>query len=225
MLIQGFLQSSPSIFAIFYHHNLSKTSKKKADDRSLSFILGVEIAISIIFLITYFIITFIPSENNFKNPIFLYTMSGIFFAEALFTFFFYFRLGKKYKKTTALYLPRHLTQKIIHLAEHSKNRTSTILLGAISILIELIFILPLIIISSVGILNLSPRFGFVFIIAYILITTLPLFTIRTFFYKGHNLASVQRSRAKNKLLFRLIISISYLSLAIITLTLGLGQLQ
>lgn len=225
MLIQGFLQCTPSIFTIFYHHNLSKTTKKKSDDRALSFILGSEIAISIIFLIIYFIMTFLPIENDFSNPIFLFIMSGIFFTESIFFLCFYFKPGKKFKNTTTLYLPRFVTQKIYSLVEHAKNRISTIMLGAISILLEIIFILPLIIISSVGILNLSPRFGFVFIIAYIIITTLPLFTIRTLFYKNYNLATIERFRAKNKLTFRLIISTSYLILAIILLVLGVSKWQ
>ena len=225
MLIQSFLQTSPSVFAIFYHHNLSKTSKKKADDRSLSFILGVEIAVSIIFLITYFAITFLFPEKNFLNPIFLWIMSGIFFIETVFMLFFYFRLGKKFKKTTKLFVPRHIANKIVYLSEHTKKRTDAVILGILTVLIELIFTLPLMVISSIGILNLSPRFGFIFIIAYIIIATLPLFTIRTLFYRSHNLATIQRFRAKNKMLFRLIISISYLALAIITLILGVNQWQ
>lgn len=223
MLIQAFLQTSPSVFAIFYHHNLSKTSKKKADDRSLSFIFGVEIVIAIVFLATYFAITFLFPEKFFLNQTFLFIMSGIFFIECIFILFFYFRIGKKFKKTTELFIPRRIAKKIIYLAKHTKKRTDAIILGAITVLIELAFTLPIMIISSISILNLSPRFGFIFIIAYIIIATLPLFTLRTIFYRSHNLANIQRFRVKNKMLFRLIISTSYLALAIITLILGVNQ--
>lgn len=218
MLIQGFLQTSPGIFAIFYHHALGKTNAKKADDQSLSFILGTEIATALFFLITYFTITYFNVENNFlNNPIFLYILTAIFALEAIFTFFFYFRPGKKNKHTTRLFLPRLLAKSFIYNAEHVKNRTDTILLGFLSTTAELIFTLPLFVVLSVGILTLSPRFNFVFIIAYIIIATIPLFTIRTLYCTGHNLAEIEKLRIKKKLLFRLIISISFLIIATLTL--------
>ena len=218
MLIQGFLQTSPGIFAIFYHHALAKTSAKKADDQSLSFILGTEIAIAIFFLVVYFTITYLNIENNFlKNPIFLYIMTGIFVLEAIFTFFFYFRPGKNNKKTTRLFLPRSLAKNFIYHAEHVKNRTDTILLGFLSTTSELIFTLPLFVILTTEILNLSPRFNFVFIIAYIIIATIPLFTVRTLYRTGHNLAEIEKLRIKKKLLFRLVISVSFLAIAALTL--------
>lgn len=223
MLIQGFLQVSTATFAIFYHHALAKTSDQKADDRSLSFVLGVEIAIAIFFLATYFIITFFMPEKYFENPVFLWIMSGIFLAIGIFMFFFYFRPGKKLRKTTELYIPRRLAKFLLVRAEHSKSRFSTILLGFITTIIELPFILPLLIVSSVGILSLSPRFGFVFIIAYIIIATLPLFTIRTFYCTGHNLAEIQRARVKQKLFFRFVLTLSYLLLAIITFIPGVTK--
>ena len=223
MLIQAFLQTSPSVFAIFYHHALGKTSMKKADDRSLSFILGVEIAIAIVFLITYSIITFLMPENNFTDTTFLWIMSGIFALEAIFMFFFYFKNHKKSKKTTQLFIPRRIAKGLIFHAEHAKNRTDTIILGLVTTLIELIFTLPLIIISSIAIFRISPRFGFIFIIAYVIIATLPLFIVRIAFRASHSLAKIQRFRVKKKFLFRLILTFSYLALAIIMLIKGLPK--
>lgn len=220
MLIQGFLQTSPSVFAIFYHHTLTKTSAKKTDDRSLSFILGVEITVAIIFLAIYFIITFFAIDNFLSNPIFFSIMSGILAIDAIFMWFFYFKIGKKFKNTTMLFLPRRLAKNLIFHAEQAKNRSDTIILGAITVIIELIFTLPLFIISSISILRLSPRFGFVFIIAYIIIATLPLFTIRTLYSSGQNLAEIQRFHVKHKLPIRLILSLSYLILAITILLSG-----
>ena len=220
MLIQAFLQTSPGVFAIFYHHALGKTTAKKADDRSLSFILGVEITIAIVFLIIYSIITFLYTETSFPNSIFMWVMSGIFLIEAIFAFFFYFRIGKKYKKTTRLFFSKHLAESFIYHAEHAKNRTDTIALGFATTAMELILTVPLMIISSVEITKLSPRFGFVFIIAYIIIATIPLFTVRTLFRTDHNLAEIQRLRTKKKTLFRIIISASFLGIAALTFMLG-----
>ena len=220
MLIQGFLQVGPGVFAIFYHHALGKTTAKKADDQSLSFILGTEIATAVFFLITYFIVTFFVAENNFLNSTFLWIMAGLFFALGLFSFFCYFKLGKKNKNTTKLFLTRHTAENFLYHATHNKNRTDTIILGFLATTAEIVFTLPLFIISSVEILDLSPRFNFVFIIAYIVVTTVPLFTVRTLFRTGHNLAEIQRLRVKRKLLFRIVISVSYIALGVLTFISG-----
>lgn len=220
MLIQGFLQVTPGVFAIFYHHALGKTTAKKADDQSLSFILGTEIATAVFFLITYSIITFFTTENNFLNSTFLWIMAGLFFALSVFTFFCYFKLGKKNKNTTKLFLTRHTAESFTYHATHNKNRTDTIVLGFLSTTAELVFTLPLFIMSSVEILNLSPRFNFVFIIAYIVVATIPLFTVRTLYRTGHNLAEIQKLRVKRKTLFRIIISVSYLLLGVLTFISG-----
>ncbi|MDO4752919.1 MAG: hypothetical protein Q4A36_01620 [Candidatus Saccharibacteria bacterium] len=222
MVIQAFMQLTPGIFMIFYHHSLGKTSNKKADDRSLSFILGAEICIAIIFLAIYIIVSFFVNEKDFPSNIFLWIMFGIFLLEAIITFFFYFRPRSKKiaksKNTTILFIPRHITENLIYHAEQTKNRSDTIVLGMVACVFELIFTLPLYIISSVAIFNISINVGFVFIVAYIIIATIPLFTIRTLFRTGHNLAEIQRSRVRKKTFFRLVISISFLLLAILIFT-------
>lgn len=221
MLIQGFLQTAPAIFAIFYHHAIAKTSAKKADDQSLSFILGVEIFIAIFFLATYLVTAFILLNTKSIDDIFLYTMAGIFILEAIVTFLFYFRPGKKNQKTTKLFIPRKLKNQLVKKAENVKNRSGTIALGFIASALELFFTLPLFIVSSVEIFKTEFSAGFVFIIAYIVIATIPLFTIRTVFRRDHNLADIQRFRTKKKLFFRLVISTSYLLIATLLIVSGI----
>ena len=220
MLIQAFLQLTPSVFTIFYHYALGKTSKKKADDQSLSFILGVEIFIAITFLITYIIIAFFIAEKDFMNSIFLWILSGIFFAEGIFILCCYFKNGKKSKSTTKLFIPRSIAKSFIFRVEHTKNRSDTIALGFITAASELLFTLPLFIISSIQIFKLSRNSGFIFIIAYIIIATLPLFAIRTAYRTDHNFAEIQRFRVKRKLFFRLILSLGFIAISILTFISG-----
>lgn len=224
MFIQGFLELSPGLFAIFYHHALGKTSLKKADDRSLSFILGVEICTAAIFLITYLAVSFFAVQRDFMNTAFLWIMAGIFLLEAIVSFFFYFKKSKKHgKNSTALFISRPTAKNLEHHAKTAKNRSDTIILGFITTALELFFTLPLYIICSVEILNVSATSGFVFIIAYIVIATIPLFTIRTLFRTDRNLAEIQRFRVKKKPYTRLVISLSYLALSILTFITGLSQ--
>ena len=221
MLIQAFLQLNPGLFACFYHHALGKTSRRKADDIALSYILGTEIYTATIFLVIYFVISFSTVNKIASNNIFVAVITGIFIAESVITSLFYFRKkSKKSESTTTLFLPRRLTKNLITHAESVKSRSDTIALGIVAASLEFFFTLPLYIIISIEILNLDPHYNFIYIIAYIIITTIPLFSIRTAFHAGHNLAEIQRFRVKNKFLTRLILSSGYLLIAILVIMKG-----
>ena len=220
MLIQGFLQTSPAVFAIFYHHALGKTSAKKADDQSLSFILGTEFFTAIFFLAIYFFVGLFDATIEYDYVILMWVMGGLFALEAIISFFFYFRLGKKSKNTTKLFLPRKIAQGLETRAGKTKNRSDTILLGFLTAATELIFTLPLYIISTLQIVRLASRFSPFFIIAYIIIATLPLFAIRILFRTNHNLAEIQRSRVKKKLFFKIIIALGFVILSILSVLAG-----
>ena len=220
MLIQGLLQTSPSVFAIFYHHTLGKTSAKKTDDQSLSFILGTEFFTAILFLAIYFLVSFIDTNIEYDYSILMWVLGGIFALEAVITFFFYFKPGKKSKNTTKLFLPRPLAKGIVIRAGKTKNRSDTIMLGFLTAGTEFIFTLPLYLISALEIIRLASRFSSVFIIAYIIVATLPLFIIRLLFRTGHNLAEIQRHRVKRKFLFKILITISFLALSGLTILAG-----
>lgn len=221
MVIQAFLELTPGVFAVFYHHALGKTNTKKADDASLSFILGTEIFTAIVFLIIYIIISFIAADKITDNNVYIAIIAGIFITEAVIAFFFYFkRNSKKKEQSTKLFLPRIIAKNLIIHAEKAKNRSDTIILGIITSALELFFTLPLYIIISTEILDLNPRYGFVYIIAYIIIATLPLFAIRTAFRTDHNLAEIQRFRVRKKFTIRLILSISYLFIATLIIMKG-----
>lgn len=220
MLIQGFLQTSPAVFAIFYHHALGKTSAKKADDQALSFILGTEFFTAIFFLAIYLLVSYLNATVEYDYSILMWIMAGILAIEAIVTFFFYFRPGKKFKKTTVSFLPRKIAKGLETRAEKSKNRSDTILLGFLTASTELIFTLPLYLVSAVQIVRLASRFSSVFIIAYIIIATLPLFAIRTLYRTHHNLAEIERRRVKQKLFFKLTIALGFTILCILNIVAG-----
>ena len=215
MLIQVFLQLGPGIFAIFYHNSLGKVSSKKADDRALSFIIGTELCASAAILIVYLTTAFFVARVNGNHSIFIYIMAGICIVEAIFTFFNYYKLGKKYKNTTRLFLPGHLSKNLIAHSEHAKNRSDTIVLGIVSYALELIFALPLLVILSYMILKISPDFSYLYIIIYIIVSTLPLFLVRIFYRTGHNLVSIEKFRLKLKPFVRIIIPGSFLIISLI----------
>ena len=214
MVIFCFLQLPSGLFAIFYHFRLGKTSKKQADDAALSFILGVEIFTTVIWLLTYIIIFCINFEDI--SPIFLWVMSGICLAESIAMLLFYFRRGKS---TTALFIYRRSAKSLVTHAKNVKSRSDAITLGFISCLPELIFTLPLYIVCTTFLQSESVLPRALVIIISIIVTILPLFIIRFFLHSGHNLAELQRLRVKLKPHFRIILFLAYLAatLALINL--------
>jgi small-conductance mechanosensitive channel len=80
MLIQSLMQLMPGIFAIFYHSALGKTSRQKADDLSLSFILGVELFTALFFVVAYAIISLCATEPPFYEDTLPWIFIAIFFS-------------------------------------------------------------------------------------------------------------------------------------------------
>lgn len=207
----------PGTFSIFYHYALGKTSAKKANDRSLSFILGVEIFISFAWLFVYAIIFAIFYNSiDFCPNLFFWIISGIFLAESIAILFFYFRRGK----SAALFIPRCTATALSMHAKKAKTRSDAITLGFFASLPELIFTLPLYIISAIILLNTTVFPRALIILLYILVSIIPLFIIRFYYSTGHNLAEITRFRVRLKPILRLIISFLYFFLAIIILNLG-----
>ena len=217
MLIPFFMQLIPGAFSLFYHNALGKTTAKKADDRSLSFILGVEIFTVLIWLIVYSL-TFLLFYHviDSSSRIFPYVMAGIFIAEAFAVLLFYYRRGK----STALFISRRIANSIVAKIEKHKNRSDCILLGAIIGIFELIFVLPCYIMSSAILVNSTTLPHILIVIAFPIISILPLFAVRNAFRFGSNLAEIQRFRVKIKPSVRFTLFISFILLAACTIYLG-----
>lgn len=216
MLISFCLQLTPGTFALFYHYALGKTNSKKADDQSLSFILGVEIFVTAVWLLIYFLIfLFFYYNFSFSNIVF-YIMAGVFLAEAVIMPFLYYRKGK----STALFLPRRLARDILSRTAKVRNRSDCILLGAFIGLFELFFTLPLYIISASVLLNFDAFPRVLAIALYLTFSVLPLFIIRCSFRLGHNLADVERFRVKIKPAIKITLCISFILLSLATIYLG-----
>ena len=216
MLISFCLQLVPGTFAIFYHYALGKTSAKKADDRALNFILGVEIFATIVWLVAYFsMFAFFYNLPSLKS-IFMFILAGISFAEAIAVIFFYYRKGR----ATALFIPRGVAKGIIGRAEKSKSRSDCIFFGALIGLFELIFTFPLYFISASVLLDFDATLRVPIIIFYVLLSILPLLITLWAFKLGNNLADVERFRVKIKPLVKTILFFSFVTIGLATIYLG-----
>lgn len=222
MLIQAFLQLTPGVFAIFYHHTRGKFSTRRADDLSLHFYLGVEIFTAIIFLALFAIISLLFNLfPHFMFQIFPFCLAGVAFATSVLLFLCYFR--RRGLLSTALFISRTHAAQLTYRADHAKSRTDAFLLGALAPLFELGFSIPLYLLCIYIALS-APAFEARWVvICYILATLAPLFFIHAFYKSGHTLAALQRFRVRSKPFLRFLLTLGYLGLAIAIIIYGVHQ--
>ncbi len=214
MLIMACLQLQPGVFLLFYHYASGKYSKSRTSDMSIFFILGAETAAACLFLCSYYIANLLFFyQFRPETSFFAWVLVGMLMAMALMSFLCYFRPGSG----TRLFIPRKCASNLLEHAKSAKSRSDAFTLGALSSICELPFTLPLYIITSVEIIEMSVEFfpSNILTILYIVIPTLPLFFIRWKFQAGYNLADIQRSRVKDKTFTRIILCFSYVTIAIL----------
>lgn len=214
VLIMSFLSLPSGAYALFCHYVYGKFSKKRASDLTFFFILGTEITASCMFLATYILVAVIFADlPRVTTDIIAWVLVGITISLSVASLFFYYRRGKG----TKLFIHRKIANSIIYHAKTAKTRSDAFTLGALCGTPELLFTLPLFIITSGEILRLSinhPANTFLTLL-YIIIPVFPLLITRWLFYRGHNLADIQRSRVHNKNFTRFILCVSYLLIAIL----------
>ena len=216
MLITASLQLVPGTFSYFYHYALGRTTAKKADDRSLSFILGAELFASLIWTLLFIIITILRSTIDFYSPLVFWITSGILSAEAIAFLLFYYRRGRG----TALFIHRNTAATLQSCARKANSRSDAITLGFFVNLPELIFTLPLYFISAIILLNTTSLPCAPIIILYLVSVITPLFIVRIIYRSDHNLADIARLRTSLKPYLRIIIPILYIALAFAILAMG-----
>ena len=214
MLIMASLQLVPGVFALFYHYTLGKSSTQKASHLTLFFILGAETISACLFLSVFYLSNIL--FFNFSRPehsIFAWIAVGVLIALSLVSFFLYFRRGPG----TRLFIPRQIADALDFSARTTKSRSDAFVLGAFSGTYEIIFTLPLYIITSIEIMemSLSHFSGNVLTIVYILIPIVPLLIVRWRYQCGSHLADIMHTRTRDKHFTRFILGFSYLVIAIL----------
>lgn len=211
MLILAFLQFVPGIFLLFNHHAFGKYSKAKATDLAVFFILGVETAIAFTFLVVYSILCITPATVFvIDSNMFVWVMAAIFFILSIAMLLLYYRRGRGTKLFISRRTANHFQTKI----KTIKSRSDAFVFGLVSTFPELIFTLPLYLISAISIMRLDinnyERSGIIIISSIVAIIPL---LIMHFSSHTHHLADFIRFRFKNKPFFRICLSLSYFLIA------------
>lgn len=215
MLIMSSLQIVPGIFALFYHYAIGKHSSQKASVLGLFFILGTEVLSACLFLSSYYLVNLLfLGEHRPEESFIVWLAFGVTIALSISCIFFYYR-----KNSTTTFLSRKHAKALHYYAKTTKKPIDAFTLGALSNTCELIFTLPLYIITSIEIMEMHTEYfaDNLLTILYILTPTIPLFIIYYKYHTHHNLADILKSRLKDKPFNRFILSFSYLTIAILIL--------
>ncbi len=216
MLIMAFLQLVPGVFSLLLHYSFGRFSKIKASDLATFFILGVEVFIVFILLVIYILLSNTPVLLWLTDsPVAYWITAGIVAALGLSIAIFYFRPSSQ----TELFISRRLAETLSHRAKTIKTRSDAFTLGFISSMPELIFTIPLYIITAVEIMRIgeysSSRAGLILLFAFAAI--LPLLIAHCRRSTGYTLADSLRFRADSQNFFRFCLGILYLLVAILIL--------
>lgn len=218
MLIIVSMKLIPGIFALFYHYASGKYSSKKVADLTVFFILGAETLPVIIFLIiNYILCGFIFTNLEPTSKIFLWIIAGLLIALGISFFLFYFRKSR----ATELFISRKTARALRVKSEQVKTRSDAFILGFIAGIPELLFTLPLYLISFIEICENNLASSSFFLIIFILLTISPLFLLYLYFRNDNNLASFEKLRVKNKPFFRIFISTLYFLLGLLIILFGI----
>ena len=215
MLIMASLQIVPGVFALFYHYALGKYSRQKASTLGLFFILGTEVISACLFLSSYYLVyVFFLYFSRPEESYFVWLIAGIFLALAISCFFYYYR-----KNSTTTFLSRNYAKTLRHHARKVNKPSDAFVLGALSNTCELVFTLPLYIITAIEIMEMHTQYTAddLLTVLYIITPTIPLFFIYYKYHTHHNLADILRSRAKDRIFTKFILGFSYLTIAILIL--------
>lgn len=223
MLIVASLQLASGVFLLFSHYAYGKRSNRKASDFTLFFIFGTETCIALVLTLIYFILSSLYFTSiNFSNGILYWILAGILMALGVLFPICYYRKGSG----TELFISRRTVQALDFKARSVKTRSDAFILGFISAAPELVFTLPVFIISALTIMRVSsdPIPRALLILALALATISPLLLNRARFSLGYNLADLAKSRTKNKTFIRLFVSVVYFIIAILIIAFGVNPL-
>ena len=205
MLSPLFFRLSPSIFAILENSAIAKKSSSRLDRLSIFYVFGTFLVSILVFLITFIVMSFSTACRTFMPEPFFWILSCVLGLEAIILLLSHFKITKK------------LTQSFAKKAENTKTKKDAFILGLITRIIELPFVLPLIVLTTYESIILSSIPNFAIMLIYLTISILPCILIYTYFHTRHKLADFEKLSTKTHLFASVILSILYIATAILLL--------
>lgn len=206
-LVHAALQLSLGSLLLLYHSSLGKHIKKKTKRLVTHYISGVSLMIILTISTLCFLIAIFT--NSTLSPGWLLACSGILVALAFCAWFLYYKSGR----STELWLPRSVSKFITFRAKVTESNTEAFSLGLLAGFAEMPFSLILSVVAANSILALPFFWQIIMLLVYTLIAIAPLVVLRLSIRHGQTVADIQKWRTKNKLFFRVLTGVGFLTLA------------
>ena len=207
-LTQASLQLSFGALILLYHASIGKYRRSKTRFLAKSYIIGSGV-ISFLMVGT---IAFILSNifNGQHDATFtIMILIGILLASSVVMWKFYFRKGSK----TQLWLPRSFATFIQKKTKKTDDVIEAFSLGVLSSFAEMPISLALYVVAAYGILQMSGFWQVIALIAYALLSVMPLLVLKVRLKTGRNVVEIQRWRVENKSFLKYFSSFSFITLA------------
>lgn len=195
---------------ILRHFTAGKFSQNKASDLAISFILGAETATMLILFALCLVTTPPALTEFFHGQVFAWIMAGILICLGLIFPIIYFKKGPG----TQLFISRQLASRFRHRVTSLKSSSDAFALGFAAVLPELIFTLPLYLLSSIALAGLAGSFittAFA-IVVFSIVAISPLLILHGL-PRSRTLADFLRFRFHHKTFTRFFVTFLYFLLA------------
>ena len=207
-LVAASLQLPLGTLLLLYHASIGKNVRKKTKKLASSFISGATLMNFLLLGTSIFLVSVLIPTGQLPDIGYIILFGLLIFLGLIAWFFYYKRKG-----STELWLPRHLAKFIDARAKTTDNLSEAFSLGLLVPLSEILFTLPLLVLSADAILHLDTIYQALGLVTFTIFSALPLLILRIFIRRGRNVAEVQRWRLKNKSFFRFFTGAGFLVLA------------
>ncbi|MDB5162650.1 MAG: rane protein of unknown function [Candidatus Saccharibacteria bacterium] len=193
-LIHASFQLSLSVLTLLSGHAIgTKRSQAKVLRLSWGFIIGV--GVMTLLVLSFISLLLLHSFGPVDAPLVVWaTACGLVFGIGVAVWLFYFRK----EKGTKLWIPRPLAEHLSDRSKATKHSVEAFSLGLTSVIGELIFILPSMIISALVLLELPSAWQLAGIAIYVVISLSGLLTVHSLIGSGHSISKIQKWREDNK---------------------------
>ena len=207
-LTQASLQLSFGALILLYHASISRHRRGKTRFLAKSYIIGSGIiSFLMVGTIAFILSHFFNGQHDATITIMI--LIGILLASSVIMWKFYFRKGAK----TQLWLPRSFANFIQRKTKNTDDVIEAFSLGVLSSFAEMPISLALYVVAAYGILQMNGFWQVIALVAYALLSIMPLLVLKVRLKTGRNVVEVQRWRVENKSFLKYFSCFSFITLA------------
>lgn len=193
-LIHASFQLSVSVLTLLSGHAIgTRRTQAKVMRLSWGFISGV--AVMTLLVLSFISLLLLHGFSNSGVPLVVWSVAcGLVLGIGIAVWLFYFRK----EKGTKLWIPRPLAEHLTDRSKATKHTAEAFSLGLTSVIAELLFIIPSMLISALVLLQLPSAWQLFGIALYVLVSLTGLFVVGSLIGSGHSISKIQKWREENK---------------------------